>query len=183
MKNLLKQGYIIFLAFKNYLFLEWIMRIPFLYIRMFFIKYSVSTSGENCFIAMAVDFKNGEKIIIGNNTVINKRTLLDGRGGLSIGNHVDIAQDVKIWTLSHVPNDDYHTTIGKHVIIEDYVWIAAGATILPGVKIGRGAVVGTGSVVTKDVEPMMIVAGNPAKTIGIRESNLLYNLNFMPWFR
>ncbi len=183
MINLIKQGYIIFLAFKNYLFLEWIMHMPFHYIRMFFIKYTVSNIGDNCFIAMRVDFKNGRKINIGHNSVINKRTLLDGRGGLTIGNHVDIAQDVNIWSLSHVPNDINHTTVGNPVTIEDYVWIAARATILPGVKIGRGAVVGTGSVVTKNVPPMAIVAGNPAKQIGIRENKLLYHLNFKPWFR
>lgn len=183
MKNLLKQGYIIFLAFKNHLFLEWIMHMPIYSIRMFFIKFTVSNIGDNCFIAMAVDFKNGKKITIGNNTVINKKSILDGRGGLTIGNHVDIAQEVNIWTLSHVPNEDYHKTIGRPVIIEDYVWIAARATILPGVRIGRGAVIGAGSVVTKDILPMVIVAGNPAKKIGIRKSNLLYRLNFKPWFR
>ncbi len=183
MKKLFTYCYIVFLAFKNYLFVEWIMYIPFHAVRMFFIKYTVSSIGANCFIAMGVDFKTGSKISIGYDTVINKRTLLDGRGGLSIGSHVDIAQEVNIWSLTHVPNDNFHTTIGKPVIIEDYVWIAARATILPGVKIGRGAVVGTGSVVTKDVAPMAIVAGNPAKQIGIRENKLLYRLNFKPWFR
>jgi acetyltransferase-like isoleucine patch superfamily enzyme len=48
------------------------------------------------------------------------------------------------------------------VVIEDDAWIGAGATILPGVRIGRGAVVATGSVVTRDVPAATIVAGNPA---------------------
>lgn len=44
-------------------------------------------------------------------------------------------------------------------------WIGANTTILPGVTIGKGAIVGSGSVITKDVEDNMIVAGNPAKVI------------------
>lgn len=45
------------------------------------------------------------------------------------------------------------------------VWIGAGATILPGVTVGENSVVGAGSVVTHDVEPNTIVAGNPARLI------------------
>jgi len=54
------------------------------------------------------------------------------------------------------------------VIIGNDVWIGSGATILSGVKIGDGAVVGATAVVTKDVEPYGIVAGNPARIIGKR---------------
>jgi maltose O-acetyltransferase len=51
------------------------------------------------------------------------------------------------------------------ITVEDYAWIGAGAIILPGVTIGTGAVVAAGSVVTKDVAPRMIVAGNPARKL------------------
>ena len=50
-------------------------------------------------------------------------------------------------------------------VIEDNVWIGINSTILPGVRIGYGAIVGAGSVVTKDVPAMTIVAGNPARII------------------
>lgn len=53
----------------------------------------------------------------------------------------------------------------RPVYIEDDVWIGASSCILRGVRIGRGAIVAAGSVVTKDVPPMVIVAGNPAKII------------------
>ena len=115
---------------------------------------------------------------------INSEVLLDGRGGkIIIGNNVDIAREVNIWTLEHDPNDDYHKTKGGDVIIEDYVWIASRATILPNVKIGRGAVIASGSIVTKDVPPMNIVAGIPAKIIGKRKSSLKYNLKYKPMFQ
>ena len=56
------------------------------------------------------------------------------------------------------------------IIIHDDVWIGSNSVILSGVTIGRGSVVGAGSVVTKDVAPYTIVAGNPAKFIKYRFS-------------
>jgi acetyltransferase-like isoleucine patch superfamily enzyme len=54
-------------------------------------------------------------------------------------------------------------------VIEDDVWIGFSASIMKGVKIGRGAIIGAGSMVTKDVPPYAIVAGNPAQTIGVAQ--------------
>jgi len=65
--------------------------------------------------------------------------------------------------------------VNAPVEIEDYVFIGPRVIILPGVKVGRGAVVAAGAVVTKDVEPMAIVGGVPAKEIGKRE---LAELNY-----
>lgn len=53
----------------------------------------------------------------------------------------------------------------KPVLIREYAWVGAGATILPGVSIGRHAIVGAGSVVTKDVPDYAVAVGNPAKVI------------------
>ena len=133
---------------------------------------------------MNLEIRIGENITIGSNTVINNRVLLDGRGGkLTIGNNVDIAQETNIWTMEHDVNDNFHAAIGGDVTIHDYVWIASRVTILPGVTIGRGAVVATNSVVTKDVSPMTIVGGIPAKVIGLRKNELLYHLNYSPLFK
>jgi len=51
------------------------------------------------------------------------------------------------------------------IVIEDDVWIGAGVTVLPGVRIGRGSVIGAASVVTKDVPPWTVAAGNPARVV------------------
>lgn len=67
---------------------------------------------------------------------------------------------------------------GGNVIIDDYVWIASRATILPGVHIGRGAVVASGAVVTKDVPPLAIVGGVPAKILKYRKDCMKYKLGF-----
>jgi maltose O-acetyltransferase len=166
----------------DYFFREWIMHIPSHSTRNFFIKKTIEKCGKNTTFLMGVEFRKGKNISIGNNTVINKKVLLDGRGGkLIIGNNVDIAQETNIWTLEHNVHD--HSDVGADVSIEDYVWIASRVTILPGVRIGKGAVVAACSVVTKDVPDMAIVAGVPAKVIGTRESELDYILNYKPWFK
>jgi acetyltransferase-like isoleucine patch superfamily enzyme len=184
MKQILIQIATAAYAFKDYVFRVWVMHFPVFAVRRFFISQTVNKIGTGGFVMMGVELRTGKNISIGSHCFINKGVLLDGRGGkLTIGNNVDIAQDANIWTLSHSPHDDYHSVWGADVTIEDYVWVASRATILPGITIGRGAVVATGSVVTKDVPPMAIVAGIPAKIIGQRKSNLKYTLDWQPWFK
>lgn len=137
----------------------------------------------NCGISRNVDLRSPYRISIGKNTIINKNCLIDGRGGCLIGNNVDIAQDTYIWTEQHDYNSPAYDAVRKCVVVEDYVWIASRATILPGVTIGEGAVVACGSVVTKDVPPYSVVAGIPAKVIGKRTPNLSYKLRYNSWFR
>ena len=90
------------------------------------------------------------------------------RGSLSLGDRVSIGPKVIITLVSH-PNASkirkYFAEKPMVVTIENDVWIGAGAVILNGVTIGRGSVVGAGSIVTKDVPPHTVVAGNPAKPI------------------
>ncbi|WP_275108901.1 acyltransferase [Paralabilibaculum antarcticum] len=84
---------------------------------------------------------------------------------LSIGANVCINDGVQILTASHDIKDPLWKHIKKEVIIDDYVWIATNAIILPGVHIGKGAVVGAGAVVSKDILSGQIVVGNPALPI------------------
>lgn len=130
-----------------------------------------------------VDIRSPYRIYIGQHTNINKKCVLDGRGGLRIGDNVDIAQEVNIWTEQHDYNSPSYKSVNKSVVVEDYVWISSRATILPGVSIGRGAVVACGAVVTKDVPPLAIVAGIPAKIIGQRKDVMNYQLGSRAWFR
>lgn len=184
MKKILIQIYSASVAFKDYLIREWMMYVPLHWFRKLIIKQQLNSVGKQTNFLVGLEFRKPKNISIGNNSVINKRVLLDGRGGkLIIGDNVDIAQETNIWTLEHDVHDDFHLGSGADVIIEDFVWIASRVTILPGVIIGQGAVVAANSVVTKDVNSMTIVGGIPAKEIGKRKSKLLYNLNYQPWFR
>ena len=184
MKRFLVNIYVAFWGLKDYIFREWIMYVPFQTFRIFFVKNTIHSLGKNTSFLMGVEFRKGKNISIGNNSVVNKKVLLDGRGGkLVIGDNVDIAQETNIWTLEHDVHDDNHKDSGGDVIIEDYVWIASRVTILPGVRIGRGAVVASCALVNKDVPPMAIVGGVPAKVLGTRKSALNYKLHYKPWFK
>ncbi len=184
MKSFITKIYIALLGLKAYLFRRFILYIPFHTIRLFFIRRTLNAVGIHTNFLMGVVFRKGKNISVGNNSIINENVLLDGRGGkLIIGDNVDIAQETNIWTLEHDVHDDNHKDIGGDVIIEDYAWIASRVTVLPGVIIGKGEVIATGAVVTKDIPPLAIAAGVPAKVIGTRKSALNYTLNYQPWFR
>ena len=163
---------------------KWLLYLPSRNIRHFVAKRLLASVGPSTSFLIGIEIRNGEKNHIGHNTVINSKVLLDGRGGkILIGNNVDIAQETNIWTLEHNVHSDNHESVGDSVTIQDYVWIASRATLLPGVTIGKGAVVATGAVVVRDVPPMAIVAGIPARVIGQRKSKLKYSLNYRPIFR
>ena len=108
----------------------------------------------------------GKPVTIGKRCFIQQCCTFFGRGGISIGNDVFIGPKVNLITINHDPNPDNRSaTYGRKIKIEDKVWIGINSTILPGVTLGYGCIVGAGSVVTHDVEPMTIVAGNPARVI------------------
>jgi maltose O-acetyltransferase len=110
---------------------------------------------------------------IGRNSRINRNCTLDARSPLAIGDNVSISPEVMILAGTHDVNDPRFapSEVGPWAVtIEDHVWIGSRAMIMPGVTVGRGAVVAAGAVVTKDVPPLTIVAGVPAKPIGMRDS-------------
>lgn len=109
----------------------------------------------------------GNDIRIGQNVFVNQNCTFYDLGGLDIGDDVMIGPNVSIITTGHPlePSQRRTTTIGKPIVIERNVWIAAGATIIGGVTVGENAVVAAGAVVTKDVPPNTLVGGNPARVI------------------
>ena len=128
------------------------------------------------------DLREPHKIEIGEDSVIGFWSTIDGRLGVRIGKHVNLSSEVALWTLQHDPDDRDFSARGGPIVIEDYAWISFRATVLPGVRIGRGAVVAANAVVTKDVEDYAIVAGVPAQVIGRRSEDLDYRLvNGLPW--
>jgi maltose O-acetyltransferase len=165
----------------QYLVNRWAMSLPAHGLRRLAVRMLGVRLGAETYLLMDCEIRNGRAISIGRHCVFNRGVLLDGRGGrLVIGDNVDVGQETNIWTLTHDPHDDHHAALGADVAIEDYAWIASRVTVLPGVRIGRGAVVAAGAVVTHDVPPMTIVAGVPAKPIGARRSRLDYTLRHKP---
>jgi maltose O-acetyltransferase len=104
-------------------------------------------------------------INIGANSIIGDLAVLDGRQGIYIGNNVNIADEVRIYTFEHDIRSPTFGGTGGPVYINDWAYIGSRVTILPDVTIGEGAVVASGAVVTKDVAPWTMVGGVPARFI------------------
>jgi acetyltransferase-like isoleucine patch superfamily enzyme len=142
-----------------------------IYRHIYGMKIGVQTA-----IYHSCEIRGPRNITIGDYSSIGDHCILDGRRGLTIGTSVNLSTGVWIWTEQHDPQDLQFGCNGGPVVVEDYAWLSCRTTILPGVRIGRGAVVAAGAVVTKDVEAFSIVAGVPARKIGERPHELNYRL-------
>lgn len=163
------------------LFLRWIGEIHSHRIRKFFYRYVFQMKIDKTAVIYAdCEIRNYAKLSIGKGSIIGNDAILDARAGITINNNVCLASNVSIWTLQHDYRDPYFRCNEAHygpVIIEDRAWIVPNVIILHDVVIGEGAVVAAGSVVTKNVAPYSLVAGIPAKVIGTRPQNLLYEFD------
>lgn len=130
-------------------------------------KLRLASMGRGTQIFPLVVIHSPENVAIGSRVSIAEFVHIWGGGGVRVGNDVMIASHSVITSQSHDVNAKIYnrTNVMKPVVIEDNVWIGAGAIILPGVRIGSGAVIGAGSVVTKDVAPRTIVVGMPARAL------------------
>jgi maltose O-acetyltransferase len=170
----------IFNRFYNYwldfelMLLRWVGHIPSHIVRKLKYRFFGMKIGKGSTIHMWASFFQPKNIEIGEDTIVGDHAFLDGRAKLKIGNHVDIASGVMIYNSEHNINENDFAVIEKvieePVEIGDYCFIGPRVTILPGVKIGKGAVVAAGAVVTKDVPDFAIVGGVPAKMIGERQN-------------
>ena len=123
-----------------------------------------------------------EFLTIGNNTAIGFRCFLDSRAGISIGDNVTIASDTQILGGGHDINHPDFLPMPVPTVIEDYVWIASRAMILPS-HIHRGAVVAAHAVVNKDIGEFDVVGGVPAKVLTKRNPEALkYSGRYRPLF-
>jgi acetyltransferase-like isoleucine patch superfamily enzyme len=145
------------------------------------IRINISSYEVKVFVEQRGSFYNGNLRIsdltrfqLGKNSNL-KNAVIHTEGECIIGSYVHFGVDILIHTASHDWDQDEmipysNVNIPATVIIEDFVWVGSRVAIFPGVRIGEGAIVGLGSIVTKDIPPLAIVAGNPAKIIKYRNS-------------
>ncbi len=110
------------------------------------------------------------RIRIGSDSLIGEYSVIRGQGGVQIGDRVYTSPFTQIIAVNHVFDDPDRPFVeqgitAEGIVIEDDVWLGAGAVITDGVRVGKGAIVAAGAVVTKDVPPHTVVGGIPAKPI------------------
>lgn len=136
---------------------------------------------KSCGVSLRVNgfSKLGNNTYIGNNCNFNGMRC-QGRGKIIIGDYFHSGIDCMIITENHnyegsrIPYDE--TFITKEVIIGDCVWFGNRVLVTGNVTIGEGAIIAAGAVVTKDVPPLAIVGGNPARIIKYRDQDHYYKL-------
>lgn len=132
------------------------------------LKKLLGKTGEEVWIEPPFHCDYGWNIEVGENFFANYGLTILDVGKVTIGDHVQFAPGVSIYTAGHPlhpisRNSGYE--YGIPITIGNNVWIGGNVIVLPGVTIGDNAVIGAGSVVTKDVPDNMIAAGNPCKVI------------------
>jgi len=140
--------------------------IPF---RRILAKKLFKSCGKNFIAEENVRFNIPDNIEIGDNVFLNRGVFIDSKGGVLLGNSVVITEGVTIFTHSHTEHDHFLRTYAP-VIVKDYVKIYSNSTILPGVTIGEQSIVGACSLINKNVESNVLVAGVPAKQVRNRET-------------
>ena len=162
---------------------RFVARVPSHTVRIAFYRHVMHFEiGERSCVFSGARFDSQGNFRLGKNSTINESCRLDNRGGLTIGENVSISSETCILTADHDPHDANFGGRNRPVVIEDYVFIGTRALILPGLTISRGAVVGAGAVVTKNVAPLAIVAGSPARVIGQRDPALDYKVDYRRLF-
>ncbi len=111
-------------------------------------------------------------IRIGQNSLIGEFDVLRGQGGIVIGDRVYFSPLVQVLAVNHVYDDPARPfteqgITAQGIVVEDDVWVGAGAILLDGIRVGRGAVIAAGAVVAEDVPPHTVVGGVPARVLRV----------------
>jgi len=129
---------------------------------------AIHSCGEGLDIRPPILIEYGERVSIGSNVFLNNDFMVLGSGRVRIGNNVLIGPGTRLYTPNHPLDVSLRREgweIGLPITIEDDAWLGGSVVVCPGVTIGARSVVGAGSVVTKDVPPDVVVAGNPARVV------------------
>lgn len=124
--------------------------------------------GENPWIEAPFQADIGMTTRLGDRVYINHNFVLLDSGGVTIGNDVRIGPNCGIYTPQHAYDPALRAAGYERsfpVVIEDYVWIGGGVSILGGVTIGKNSIIGAGSVVTRDIPANVIAVGNPCRVL------------------
>ena len=138
------------------------------------LKKNLGSCGDSPKIAPGVWIADPKKLHFGNDVGMSRNVFITAGGGIWLHDHISIGPDCMIWSVNHnFDNPDLPVREQgweyKPVVIEEDVWLGACCIIKPGVTIGRGAIISAGTILSKSVPAMSIVAGNPGRVVGWRK--------------
>lgn len=155
--------------------------IPFWWVRKALYLLLGMKIGKGSRICMRCIIFSPWRISIGKNTMINEYVLLDGRGGLKIGDNCSLSMWAIVYTASHASKSPDFQYYSRATEIGNCCWIGARAVILPGSSLKDRSVVSANSVLKGVAEENGVYIGNPAEKKRSREIDANYqqrNLNF-----
>ena len=137
-------------------------------LRVFSLRAFGAKIGKKCLFKRQAKFYAPWNFKCGDAVCVGPRAEIYNKDEVVVGSNVIISQDAWLCTASHDISSSRMELRTAPIRIGSNAWIAARASILPGIEIGEGAVVGACAVVARGVEPWTVVVGNPAKAIGRR---------------
>lgn len=153
-----------------------ITHIPLRRLRVGWLRMAGAQLAPDVAIYCGAQVLNPGGLRIGRRGAVGWRTVLDARGGICIGDDVNVASDCHILTADHDTRSPGFEARFAPVVLEDFVSLGTRCLVLKGVTIERGGVAAAGAVVTRDVRASTIVAGVPAREIGTRPIELHYSI-------
>jgi acetyltransferase-like isoleucine patch superfamily enzyme len=132
--------------------------------------------GDDAVIYHGYQVRKARRISVGARSIIGDGAILDGRGGLVIGEDVNFSTGVNIWTAQHDWLSPDFAYLEAPVTIGHHAWISTRVVVLPGTVIGEGAVIAAGAVVKGTIEPWTLAGGVPARHLAHRSKDLSYPL-------
>lgn len=136
--------------------------------RRFILKLFGASVGKNVHIYNSAVICMPWNLHIGDWSSIGEHAYIYNLGKITIGDKCTISHRAHLCAGTHDFTNPTLPLLKQPIVIHDQAWVCADAFVGPGVVVGEGAIVGARAVVTKDVEPWAIVAGNPAKYIKTR---------------
>lgn len=144
------------------------------WIKSLFLKLNGAKVGKRVVFYPGVRISPGRNLVLGDDVDLALNVHIETAGGVTVGDRTLIGYGTKIFSRNHHVPPNRQPIFGaghisKSVVIGQDVWLGANVIVLPGRTIGDGAVIGAGSVITKNVAPYTIVAGNPATLVRVRD--------------
>jgi acetyltransferase-like isoleucine patch superfamily enzyme len=162
----------------------WIAYVPFYAIRHGYYRVCMGFKiGQGSSICMGARFRRYGRVTIGCNCAIHENVVFSNLDKIIIKDCVVIGPQCYLHTTDHDVQDPAFSVRMQPIIIENHAFIGLQSTVLKGVTVGENAVVAARSLVTKSVQPSVIVAGVPAKPFGERLLRPVYVPNYRPLFR